>query len=74
MSELVLLKLGGSVITDKSQPFTAREDTIRRLGREIRQALEDQPNLRLVLGHGSGSFGHVVAQNYRTREGIIDTH
>jgi isopentenyl phosphate kinase len=73
VSKLVLLKLGGSVITDKSQPFTAREGTIRRLGRELRQALEDQPDLRLVLGHGSGSFGHVVGQKYRTRDGIADT-
>ena len=73
MSELVLLKLGGSVITDKNQPFTARENTIRRLAREMRQALEDQPHLCLVLGHGSGSFGHVVGQKYRTRQGIFDT-
>ncbi len=73
MSELVLLKLGGSVITDKNQPFTARENTIRRLAREIRQVLEGQPHLRLVLGHGSGSFGHVVGQKYRTRQGIVDT-
>lgn len=73
MSELVLLKLGGSVITDKNQPFTAREDTIRRLGREMRQTLELHPDLRLILGHGSGSFGHVVAQKYRTRQGIVDT-
>ena len=72
MSELVLLKLGGSVITDKNQPFTARENTIRRLAQEMRQALEDQPHLRLVLGHGSGSFGHVVGQKYRTRQGIVD--
>ena len=41
MAELVLLKLGGSVITDKHRPFTAREDVIRRLGREIRQVLDD---------------------------------
>jgi isopentenyl phosphate kinase len=73
VSELVLLKLGGSVITDKNQPFTARENTIRRLAREMRQALEDQPHLRLVLGHGSGSFGHVVGQKYRTRQGVVDT-
>jgi isopentenyl phosphate kinase len=72
MSELVLLKLGGSVITDKNRPFTAREEVIRRLAREIRQALNDRPGLRLILGHGSGSFGHVVAQKYRTREGIVD--
>jgi isopentenyl phosphate kinase len=73
MSELVLLKLGGSVITDKNQPFTAHEDVICRLGREIRQALDDRPDLQLILGHGSGSFGHVVAQKYRTREGVVDT-
>lgn len=73
VSELVLLKLGGSVITDKGRPFAAREETICRLGREIRQALEDQPDLRLVLGHGSGSFGHVVAQKYQTQKGVIDT-
>lgn len=72
MSELVLLKLGGSIITDKNEPFTAREDVIRRLGREIRQALDDQPDLKLILGHGSGSYGHVVAQEYRTRDGVVN--
>jgi isopentenyl phosphate kinase len=72
MPELVLLKLGGSVITDKSRPFSAREDVICRLGREIREALDDRPDLRLILGHGSGSFGHVVAQKHRTQEGVVD--
>jgi isopentenyl phosphate kinase len=72
MSELVLLKLGGSVITDKNQPFTARERVIRRLGQEIRQTLDDWPDLQLILGHGSGSFGHVIAQRYRTREGAVN--
>jgi isopentenyl phosphate kinase len=70
--ELVLLKLGGSVITDKNQPFTVREDVIRRLGREMRRALDDHPELQLILGHGSGSFGHVVARKYKTREGVVD--
>jgi isopentenyl phosphate kinase len=72
MSELVLLKLGGSVITDKNRPFTARQDVIRRLAGEIRQALEERPDLQLVVGHGSGSFGHVVAQEYRVRDGLAD--
>jgi isopentenyl phosphate kinase len=70
MSELVLLKLGGSVITDKNQPFTARQDVIRRLGREIKHVLDDKPDLDLILGHGSGSFGHVVAQKYGVRDGL----
>ena len=73
MSELVLLKLGGSVITDKNQPFTARQDVICRLGREIKHVLDDEPDLQLIIGHGSGSFGHVVAQEYHVRDGLIGT-
>jgi isopentenyl phosphate kinase len=69
-SDLVLLKMGGSVITDKSRPFTAREDVIRRLGREIKQAQTLCPGLQVIVGHGSGSFGHMVAHQYRTHEGL----
>jgi isopentenyl phosphate kinase len=71
MDELVLLKLGGSVITDKTRPFTARKDVIARLGEEIAGALEKKPGLRLIVGHGSGSFGHQVAHRYQTHLGNI---
>ena len=64
MDELVFLKLGGSLITDKSREATAREGVIRRAAREIREALEARPDLRLLVGHGSGSFGHFVARRY----------
>ncbi len=70
MNELVFVKLGGSVITDKTRPETARPQRIRRLAKELARSLEDRPELKLVLGHGSGSFGHVVAQQYGTREGV----
>jgi isopentenyl phosphate kinase len=68
--ELVFLKLGGSLITDKARPRTARLDVLRRLAGEIRAALEARPGLQLLLGHGSGSFGHPPAARYRTREGV----
>jgi isopentenyl phosphate kinase len=71
MKELVFLKLGGSLITDKTQPYTPRLDVIEDVALQISTALQTQPNLRLVLGHGSGSFGHVAASEYRTREGFI---
>ncbi|MEW5989110.1 MAG: isopentenyl phosphate kinase, partial [Chloroflexota bacterium] len=29
-----------------------------------------RPGLRLVIGHGSGSFGHVAAARYGTRRGV----
>jgi isopentenyl phosphate kinase len=70
MSELVFLKLGGSLITDKTGESAARPRVIRRLAREVHAALSKHPGLRLVLGHGSGSFGHVVANRHGTRQGV----
>ena len=70
MSSLAFLKLGGSLITEKAQPSTARHKLIRRLAGEIAQARDKDPNLRLVLGHGSGSFGHMAARNHGTRTGV----
>jgi isopentenyl phosphate kinase len=72
MMETLFLKLGGSIITDKTQAEHARVDVIRRLAREVCAALEARPDLRLVLGHGSGSFGHVAASRHGTREGVRD--
>lgn len=68
--ELVFLKLGGSLITDKTQPSTPRLDVLERLAGEIAAAQRALPRLQLILGHGSGSFGHVPAQRHRTREGV----
>jgi isopentenyl phosphate kinase len=70
MKELVLLKLGGSLITDKTQPYTPRLDVMDDLALQVKTALQIHPDLRLVLGHGSGSFGHVPASEYRTRDGL----
>jgi isopentenyl phosphate kinase len=67
---LVFVKLGGSVITDKSQAEVDRPEVIARLAGEVARALAVQPELRLVLGHGSGSFGHVVAGQHGTRQGV----
>jgi len=68
-SSLVFLKLGGSLITDKSNPDTPRIAVLERLAKEIRRALIDQPQLSLLIGHGSGSFGHTAALRYGTRDG-----
>jgi isopentenyl phosphate kinase len=67
---LVFVKLGGSVITDKHQPETERPEVIARLAHEVARALARRPDLQLVLGHGSGSFGHSVARHYGTRQGV----
>jgi isopentenyl phosphate kinase len=68
--DLVFVKLGGSVITDKTTPETPRPQIISRLAGEIAVALAARPHMGLVLGHGSGSFGHPAAQWYGTHLGV----
>ncbi len=66
---LVFLKLGGSLITDKYQPLTPQIETISRAAAEIAEALKEYPDLKILLGHGSGSFGHAVASKHHTQDG-----
>lgn len=67
---LIFLKLGGSLITDKRTPMTPRLALIERLAQECAAALAQAPDLALLLGHGSGSFGHIPAQRFQTRAGV----
>jgi isopentenyl phosphate kinase len=67
---LVFVKFGGSLITDKRQRETPRRDVLQRLAKELQAARETDPALRIVLGHGSGSFGHWEASQYNTQDGV----
>ena len=69
-NSLVFLKLGGSLITDKRSVEKVRSTVLARLAKEIATALRHQPELKLVIGHGSGSFGHVAASKHGTRQGV----
>ena len=69
----VFAKLGGSLITDKRRAEATRPEVIERLAQEIAEARRIKPDLRLVVGHGSGSFGHVYGQRYGTRNGVHTT-
>ncbi len=60
----VVVKLGGSVITDKTREFSIRKTTVRRLAKELK--VEE----RMVLVHGGGSFGHPLARRYKLNEGF----
>jgi isopentenyl phosphate kinase len=70
MVDLVFLKLGGSLLTDKTRTEAIRQDVLKRLANEIAEARYRREELRLVLGHGSGSFGHVAAAKFNTRLGV----
>jgi isopentenyl phosphate kinase len=64
---LVLVKMGGSLITDKAKPLTFRKDHIRRIASEVREL--QTRNIDFLLGTGAGSFGHFSAHQYGLREG-----
>jgi isopentenyl phosphate kinase len=64
-----ILKLGGSVITDKEKPLTPNLQAIERLANEIAQAKVSS----LIVVHGGGSFGHYLAKQYNLTEGYGDT-
>ena len=70
MKKVIFLKLGGSLITEKAKPSTPRLDVIHRLANEINATKTEDPEIRLLLGHGSGSFGHKAASKYSTRQGV----
>lgn len=63
---LRLVKLGGSVITDKARPLAFRPRVMRRLARELAPFAGEG----LVVVHGAGSFGHVRAAEYGLAGGI----
>ena len=69
-TQRLFLKLGGSLITDKTAVEVVRETVLARVAMEIAQAQAHKPDLQLVIGHGSGSFGHVAAAKYGTRQGV----
>lgn len=68
--QLLFLKLGGSLLTDKTQVEAVRQDILARVSREIAAVVRERSGLRLVIGHGSGSFGHVAAAKHQTQRGV----
>jgi isopentenyl phosphate kinase len=71
MSKLYFIKIGGSAITETNVPNSAKRDEIKRILSEVMEA-KASTKARFVIGHGSGSFGHIPAKEYRVNEGIID--
>jgi isopentenyl phosphate kinase len=63
---VILVKLGGSVITDKSRLRAFRKSACERLAGELRPALREG----LVVVHGAGSFGHIMAKKHELHKGF----
>ncbi len=78
---MIVLKLGGSVITDKERPETLDTAALERAAAAISGALEGTRK-KLVIVHGGGSFGHHNASEHgvsttagtREASAVLDIH
>ncbi|HZE87836.1 MAG TPA: isopentenyl phosphate kinase [Methylomirabilota bacterium] len=65
--EILCIKLGGSVITDKKNPYSPNQDSIRRIAQELKKIKKP-----LLIAHGVGSFAHTSAQKYGGKNGYTN--
>jgi isopentenyl phosphate kinase len=61
---MILIKFGGSVITDKAEYRKFNKETVARLADEIKRSGQE-----VIIVHGAGSFGHVVSKQYNLQKG-----
>ena len=68
---MILIKLGGSIITNKEKPLSARKGSIDKIVRALKKIDES-----IIVVHGGGSYGHYwsVKYNMHTKPANYNTH
>ena len=70
MKDLILLKIGGSICTEKSKSkFKVRANAVKRIAHEILEARKEK-DFRLLIVNGAGPFGHVNVHKYAINNGL----
>ncbi|CAI1492107.1 Isopentenyl phosphate kinase [Thermococcus nautili] len=65
---MIIVKLGGSVFSDKSgEPENFRKEVVKRIAKELATFY---PDTDFIVVHGGGSFGHPEAKKYEIRKGL----
>ncbi len=60
-----IIKIGGSVITDKSKKDSFKKDLMDKISSEISKYNKD-----FIVVHGAGSYGHILAEKYDLNNGF----
>jgi isopentenyl phosphate kinase len=60
-----LVKIGGDLLADKLQVGSVNLAATERLCREFSNAVRSAEDVRMVLVHGTGGFGHTVARRWQ---------
>ena len=68
---MILIKLGGSIITNKEKPLAPRKKTVENIAKYLKKI--DEP---IIIVHGGGSFGHYWSVKYdmHTKPMKYNTH
>ena len=64
---MIILKVGGSILTNKDSQSEVDSKSLKRIAGEIKKSL-DKSSKELVIVHGAGSFGHPPAKKYKIGE------
>ncbi|MFW9920481.1 MAG: isopentenyl phosphate kinase [Candidatus Thorarchaeota archaeon] len=68
--EVTVIKLGGSLLTDKTKPYTYRKEVLENSAREIKECMDEGLIDHLVLLHGVGSYGHPPVLKHKLHKGF----
>lgn len=66
----MFIKLGGSILTDKTQAEALQTGALHTTVQVIADTLHELPHMQVVIAHGGGSFGHYWADRYATHTGV----
>ncbi|MBT60347.1 MAG: hypothetical protein CMA63_02190 [Euryarchaeota archaeon] len=69
MREVVVIKWGGGLITDKTLLCTTQHSVINELAKTVRDCVDN--GLRVILVHGAGSYGHLRAKYWKLHLGSL---
>jgi isopentenyl phosphate kinase len=72
--KITILKLGGSLLTDKAIPYKVREGILDSIALEVAECMDLGLIEQLLLIHGVGSFGHPPVIEYKLYEGFKDVN
>jgi isopentenyl phosphate kinase len=64
---LVVIKIGGSALTDKKRIYTPRIEMIHRAAKQLTAV---RKRFSIVLVHGAGSYGHIPVRRFRLEDGF----
>ena len=73
-ADLTVIKLGGSLLTDKQKPFSLKKLILKSVVNEVKLCLDIGLVKKLIIVHGVGSFGHPPVLEYKLHLGYKNTN